>query len=121
MSWLRDRATQIYLNDYGRPLAEYLTLAVRRIPRDLDIWQAELKRLQKIKRKTKKQKRTATEYYWHSAFYTGKMVAYLFVIQELGLELKLSEKEIKRIQKIQRRVGKANKGAIPQVKLVKDD
>lgn len=112
MSWVRDKITELYLENYGKPLAEELLKTIKRIPKDLVIWERELKKFKKKKGKSALDRKKATEYFYIHAYYIGKMMAYAWVIEQLGLPLYLTEKE----EKAYRKYWKSSETVIKKVK-----
>lgn len=55
---------------------------LNRIPHDLLIWESEMRRLDK--KIDKKSNAIKMEYYYQWAYYRGKLMAYLFILQELN-------------------------------------
>lgn len=65
-----------------RELIKNLENTINRIPKDLLVWEKEIARL--INKKDKKSLQIKWEYTYQWAFYRGKLMSYIFVMQELN-------------------------------------
>lgn len=70
-----------YLN---QRLIDELEALILRVPKDLLIWKRELKKLNKKRKLTRKEKRIQIEYRHEMSYYIGKMFAYAYVLDQLG-------------------------------------
>ncbi len=63
-------------------LIKELEATINRIPKDLLVWEKEIKRLKN--KKDPKSKRIRKEYFYHWAFYRGKLFSYIYIMQVLN-------------------------------------
>lgn len=69
---------------FNAGLIAELEATISRIPKDLNTWTREIKKLNKIKRPTAKHRLIARDYRRLRAYYLGKMLAYSYVLEKLG-------------------------------------